>query len=382
MAFSAPATACASRVQLIDASTDAHLWAENYDRELSAANIFAIQSEVAAAIADALRASLTAGEQARVNAIPTQSLDAWKAYQLGKQAMAKRSSAALAAAEGHFRKAISVDPEFALAWAGLADTLMLQTAYSGRPQSVGLGEAEQAVARALELDPNLAEAWTSAAAIASDRLQLDRADQMFRRAIALNPNYAPAHHWLGMNLANLGGRDAEALAAAERAVMLDPLSAVMNSWLGQARANIGRLDDALVAFGQAIEIDPTMAGSYSNAGGVYAYGWGRWDSAVPWYEKAAGLDPGDPNTLTELANAYWHLGDDAEARRWLVRALDKGEGIASTNLVAALLYLNGGDAASARRYALKAAELGPWPRCTSHALTFSSPRYTPATSRS
>ena len=80
-------------VQLIDAATDAHLWAENYDRELTAANIFAIQSEVAAAIAGALKATLTAGEKARVNAIPTQNLEAWEAYQLGKQRMAERTSA-------------------------------------------------------------------------------------------------------------------------------------------------------------------------------------------------------------------------------------------------------------------------------------------------
>ena len=107
-------------VQLIDAATDAHLWAENYDRELTAANIFAIQSEVAAAIAGALKAALTPGEQARIDAIPTQNLEAWQAYQLGKQRMAKRTSAALTEAEKYFRKAITLDAKFALAWAGLA----------------------------------------------------------------------------------------------------------------------------------------------------------------------------------------------------------------------------------------------------------------------
>ena len=81
-------------VQLIDAATDAHLWAESYDRELTAANIFAIQSEVAAAIAGALKAALTPAEKARVNAVPTRNLEAWEAYQLGKQRMARRTSAA------------------------------------------------------------------------------------------------------------------------------------------------------------------------------------------------------------------------------------------------------------------------------------------------
>ena len=102
-------------VQLIDAATDAHLWAETYDRELTAADIFAIQSEVAAAIAGALKATLTAGEKARVDAVPTQNLAAWEAYQLGKQRMAKRTSEGLADAEQFFRKAIELDPKFALA---------------------------------------------------------------------------------------------------------------------------------------------------------------------------------------------------------------------------------------------------------------------------
>ncbi len=112
-------------VQLIDAATDAHLWAETYDRELTAENIFAIQSEVAAAIAGALRAELTAGEQARVDAVPTQSIEAWEAYQLGKQRMARRSSEGLAEAEQFFRKAIELDPQFALAHVGLADVAAL-----------------------------------------------------------------------------------------------------------------------------------------------------------------------------------------------------------------------------------------------------------------
>src|SRR4029453_12037848 len=92
-------------VQLIDASTDAHMWAENYDRALSAANIFAVQSEVATAIADALRASFTEQEKASVHSIPTQSLEAWQAYQRGRQRMSTRNSAALMEAEGHFRNA-------------------------------------------------------------------------------------------------------------------------------------------------------------------------------------------------------------------------------------------------------------------------------------
>ena len=279
-------------VQLIDAATDAHLWAESYDRELSAANIFAIQSEVATAIAGALKASLTAGEQARVNAIPTQSLEAWQAYQLGKQRMARRTSAALTDAEKFFRKAITLDPAFALAWAGLADTLTLQIAIQ-RPTEGRRARRCRAGGQPRRWSwtrtwprPGLPRDSSRVPA-----LQFERAEQMLRRAIALNPNYATAHHWLSGTLSDLGRRD-EALAVAERAVALDPLSAVINMHLGLARTDVGRFDDALIAYKQAIEIDPTMANPYSNIGDVHAYGFGRFDTAMAWYEKAASLDPG------------------------------------------------------------------------------------------
>jgi TolB-like protein/Tfp pilus assembly protein PilF len=344
-------------VQLIDAGTDAHVWAESYDRELSAANIFAIQGEVATAIAGALKTSLTAGEQVRVNAIPTESLEAWQAYQLGRQRMATRTSATLGEAEVHFRKAIALDPRFALAWTGLADALLQQTDYAGRSKDAGLDEAEKFVARALELDPNLAEAWYSAGNIANNRVQAEQAEEMLRRAIALNPNFANAYAALGRPLSQLG-RWEEALALAEHAVVLDPLSAGNNYWLGQARRNVGRFNEALIAYEQAIAIDPALAAAYAHIGGVHAYGRGRFDIAMAWYQKAASLDSGSPGNLASLAQGRWELGDDAAAGRWLDRVQAIGEGTAASNAVASLVY-RGSEDALARKHAQKAAELDP-----------------------
>jgi hypothetical protein len=110
-------------VQLIDAATDAHLWAENYDRELTAGNIFAIQSEVAEAISGALKATLTPAELKSVNTVPTQNLQAWEAYQLGRHSMAPRTTEGLADAVELLERAIALDPDFALAYVSLADTL-------------------------------------------------------------------------------------------------------------------------------------------------------------------------------------------------------------------------------------------------------------------
>jgi len=301
-------------VQLIDTATDGHLWAENYDRELTAANIFAIQSEVAAAIAGALKTTLTTSEKARVAAIPTQSLEAWEAYQLGKQRMAKRTSEALAEAEKFFRKAIDLDPKFALAWVGLADTLTLQVIYSGAPRAAALAGAEEAIAKALALDADLAEAWASSANIATDRGQLDRAEHGFRRAIELNPNYATAYHWFNIFWGYLGRND-EALVAAEKAVALDPLSAVINASLGNTLERLGRFKDAEARYLRAIEIDPSMSLAYGNLGSLQAYGVNRFAEAVQFIEMAMHLDPGSPRDLTTLAGLHLDLGDDIGAAR-------------------------------------------------------------------
>ena len=234
-------------VQLIDAHTDAHLWAESYDRELTAANIFAIQTEVAAEIADALRTALTPAEQARAKVVPTQSLAAWEAYQLGRQHIAKRSSAGLEDAQKMFREALDLDPKFALAHVGVADTLILQSMYRLAPQESTLVRAEKSVSAALEFDRDLAEAWASSGEIASLRWQFDHAEAMFERAIDLDPNYAQAHQWFS-NMLQYAGRADEALTHAQRAVELEPYSAINRSNLGLALELQGRFQEAEASY--------------------------------------------------------------------------------------------------------------------------------------
>jgi len=135
-------------VELIDATTDEHLWAEIYDRQLTAASIFAIQSEIATAVAEALRATLSLDERQRLATIPTENLPALEAYFLGKQAIATRVTAKLAQAVDHFQRAIELDPNFALAYVGLADTYRLQANYAGFPRDEMNVKGQTAVDRA------------------------------------------------------------------------------------------------------------------------------------------------------------------------------------------------------------------------------------------
>jgi TolB-like protein/Flp pilus assembly protein TadD len=340
-------------VQLIDAATDAHVWAETYDRELTAANIFAIQSEVAAAIAGALKATLTPTEKERVNAIPTQNLKAWEAYQLGRQRLAKRTSESLTEAEAQFRKAAELDTKFAPAYAGLAETLVLQTRYSGVPWATGIPRAEAAAGKALELDPNLAEAWTAAGLVATYMGENDRAVTMHRKAVELNPNYSMAYFRLSELLPNLG-RAEEALVLAEKAAALDPLSGIINLNLATALDALGRFADAEARYRKVIEMDPSMPKPYEYIGLLRAYALGRPANAVPYIEKAIELDPGNPEYHYVLALLYLDLGDDAQAARLLGEARAKWPGDLGVTGASAVEAVCRGDEAAAVKYARNA----------------------------
>jgi TolB-like protein/Tfp pilus assembly protein PilF len=345
-------------VQLIDAASDAHLWAESYDRELTAANIFAIQSEVAAAIAGALKATLTAGEQARVNAVPTQNLEAWGNYQLGRQRLAKRTSSGLTEAERYFRKAIELDPNFALAYSGLADSLAVSLDYTNAPRAATLERAQAAVDTALKLDPGLADAWASAGLIESQGGHRERAEEMFLRAIELNPNHAMARKWYGLALMDLG-RFEESLAQLEQAARLDPLSVIVQRNLGQALEAQGRFRDAASHYQKAIEIDPSMPSSYMDLALLAAYAMNQYAVAVPLAEKAIALDPNIPISTVVVAWLYWELGDDASLDRMLRQAEDRWPDNTWVQSFLALRDMQGGDRNGAARRARRALEANP-----------------------
>jgi TolB-like protein/Tfp pilus assembly protein PilF len=345
-------------VQLIDARSDTHLWAETYDRELTAANIFAIQSEVATAIAAALKATLTTGERARVGAPSTQKLEAWEAYQLGRQRLAKRTSESLAEAEQYFQRAVEIDPKFAVAFVGVADTLVLRLGYTGYPREATLEKADAAIQQALALEPGLAEAVAGAATLALIKEDYAAAEASFRRAIDLSPSSPTAYRGCSQ-LYGLMGRNDDSLRCATKAAELDPLSVSVNLGLGRALERVGRFDDALARYRKAIEIDPSVPSSYLFVGSTYAHGLGRLDQAVPWFERAARIDPGSPTYSLALGGSHVDLGNIAEAGRWLAEAIRNGAEYQDVATVEALVCLYEGNLAKVEQISRKVLDTDP-----------------------
>jgi len=343
-------------VQLIDATSDSHLWAETYDRQLSAVNLFAIQSEIATAIAGALELALTPAEKTILAEVPTRNMDAWEAFQLGRQRMATRHRQSLQQAREFFEKAIELDPAFAQAYAMLADTWILLADYADTPRDEALAKSAGLVKQALALSPDLAEAVTSAAGLAEEQEDYAAAEEGYRRAIALNSNYATAHHWYSGLMTKLGRPD-EALQQAQTAIALDPLAAPLNVSLASALRETGEYQQSLKYLRRAIEIEPLMANAYHNIARLQSQVFGRPDEAIGTLHELVRLDPENPR-LIEIAMEYMALCDDATARRLISRAAAHGDEFA--NLALAILSAIDGDWAGTREYAQLAVEMQPY----------------------
>jgi TolB-like protein/Tfp pilus assembly protein PilF len=300
-------------VQLINALTDAHLWADTYDRKLT--DIFAVESDIAKTIADTLQAKLTGSEKTAIWKKPTENSEAHELYLKGRYFWNRRTAENLKKAADYFQQAIGTDPKYALAYSGLADCHVLLPVYPGlgsKPRDE-LPKALEAARKAVELDDTLAEAHTSLARALASNLQLSAATSEFNRAIELNPNYATAHQWFGECLQSQG-RVEEGLAELKRAQELDPLSLIINSLLGFALDIVGKSDEAIAQLRKTIEIDPNFWIAHFYFGDVLERR-GQLKEAIVEYEKSNELQVDDPYNLADLARAYFLVGRKPEAQQ-------------------------------------------------------------------
>lgn len=301
-------------VQLINAVTDEHLWADTYDRKLT--DIFGVESEIAQNVAQALQAKLTGSEKSLIAKKPTESQEAYELYLKGRFFWNKRTGVDLRKAIEYFQEAIAKDRNYALAYAGVADSYLLLPNYGGDSTQESITQARPALKKALELDDSLAEAHASAGLLDTLELRLERALGDFDRAIQLNPNYATAHHWLALGHMSLGHFD-PAIAEGKRALELDPLSRIINADFGWIYLNARRYDEAEAQVRKTLEIDANFFLAHFYLGIVLQVK-GRVAQAIPEFQKAFDLND-DLYALAMLANAYARNGQREEADKVLAQ---------------------------------------------------------------
>jgi serine/threonine-protein kinase len=308
-------------VQLIKAASDAHLWAEAYDRKLT--DIFAVESEIAKTIADTLQAKLSGSEQHAIAAQPTENTEAHQLYLKGRYLWNRRTGENLKKALAYFEQATEKDPHYALAYTGMADSCILIPFYSaGTPQDY-LPRARAAAQKAVELDDSLAEAHASLAFVFFVDFENAQSVKEFERAIFLNPNYAMAHHWYGGFFLSALGRFDQAIAEEKRALALDPVAPIISVGLGGSYTLARRYDEAIAQLRDTVEMHPEFYWAHRFLGRALELK-GATGEAIAEYRKAFELND-DPVVLALLAHAEVSIGKQNEARQILARLTEEAK---------------------------------------------------------
>ena len=329
--------------QLINATTDVHLWSEDYDRELK--DIFTVQTDIAQHVANALAARLalvsavttSPGTHAQESkGAGTKDLDAYNAYLKGRFYYNKGTVEGLHKAIEHFDEAIRHDPSYALAYAAIADTYEQLSAYEGASAEKYV-KARSAALKALELDPTLAEAHT-ALGVVKTFYDWDwaGAEAAFRRALALNPNSATTHNWYGWHLLYLRRWD-EAIAELRRAIELDPVSIIMKSDLGQGLSHAGRWDQAAEQLRRTLELDPGQVWMLTGLGWAYV-GQGMYEEALVTFRQLLETPDQEVWALSGIASTYAFSGDPMRALKALDRLKARSKNVPGTAYPVAVAY--------------------------------------------
>ena len=291
--------------ELVDIRDNKQLWGEQYERQL--ADMLSVQREIAREITNNLRPTLSGVEQSRADKQYTASAEAYQLYLKGRFYWNKRTPADFRKAIPFFQQAIEKDPNYALAYSGLADTYALLTAYTNEPPKELMPKAKEAALKALALDPNLAEAHASLGQIVEYyEYDFATAEKHYYRALELNPNYATGHQWLAEHFSGLKRFD-QAIAGIRRALELDPLSAIINRVYGDILVDARRFDEAIVQYQRTIELDPNFSTAHFFLGRAYE-GKGMYDQAVESYSRAGAVNLVPEDELKEMRNIYKKSG--------------------------------------------------------------------------
>ncbi len=301
-------------VQLVRVRDGAELWADTFDEKFT--NIFSLEDEVSERVVESLRLRLTDADVRRIAKRPTENAQAYESYIKGRYFWNKRTGDGLQKGLEYFREAVRLDPTFAEAYEGVADSYAALGLYAVIAPDEAFPAAREAAKKALQMDGELADAHATLGLIA---FYYDwdgpAAESEFRRAIEINPNYAMAHSWDGETLAAMA-RFPEAIEEAKRALTDDPLSLIANSNAGWTLCLAGQTEAAIQTLKKAIEMDPSFPRTHYRLGTVYQ-SQGLYDQAIAEFEKAVQLSGGNPYYMASLGHGYAVAGHSEEARQVL-----------------------------------------------------------------
>jgi serine/threonine-protein kinase len=298
--------------QLVDAFRDEYIWVETYRGTMK--DIFDIQEKVASEIAQALQIRLSPDEKQNLKKRPTENTGAYQLYLQGRFFWNKRSEEGLKTAIRYFEQAIERDPQYALAWAGIADSYSLLGEFGTISRKELYPKAEAAVNKALEIDNGLAEVHTSLASLFMFRKwDWANSEKEFKLALELNPNYATAHHWYSQWFLNMG-RLEESLAMISRAAELDPVSQAILKDQGLALYYNRQYDGAIALARKTLELDPNYAAAHRLLSLAYQ-GKGQFAEAIVENVKWGELTGNKVEASVTLAQLYAASGQKEEARR-------------------------------------------------------------------
>jgi TolB-like protein/Tfp pilus assembly protein PilF len=302
-------------LELVDASTENVIWSQQYKRK--EADLVALQSEIALDVSTKLRTKLSGADEQKLTKSYTANPEAYQLYLRGRFYWNKRTGESLRKSVEYFNQAIEKDPNYALAYAGMADAYgLIPFFFAGPPQDY-FPKAKAAAKKALEIDDTLAEAHTSLALVLLVYdWNIAEANRELQHAIELNLNYPTAHHWYGENLGAMGRFD-EAIAELKRAQALDPLSLIINADLGEVYIWARQYDKAIEQLRKTIEMDQSFYYAHWRLGVAYEMK-GSLQQAIAEYQSARELND-DPWVLALLGHAYAISGKKDEA----LKTLDK-----------------------------------------------------------
>ncbi|MCA1649989.1 MAG: protein kinase, partial [Acidobacteria bacterium] len=312
-------------VQLIRASTDAHIWAETYEEDLR--DVLALHRNVARSIADHVRTQISRDNRAVLPRAGPVNPKAYELYVRGRFFWNRRTSDTLQTAIQYFSQALELDPTYAPAYSGLADShFYLGYAFGRVPPREAMPKARQAADTALKLDPNLAEAYTSAGSIAMI-YDWDRpaAERSFKKAIELNRSYATAYLGYAALLATWGGRGEEAVGIIRRGLDIDPLSLPVNHMAGLVLSLAGRTDEAIAQFRRTLEMEPRYSISRSALAQLYEDK-GMHEAAFAEIQRVKEQGGAGPDLLKLDREAYERGGMQAYRELDLKRAIESWDG--------------------------------------------------------